>query len=181
MNKRWIMGALTGVALAVTLTGCGSSDDAGNSASSAATAAATAASRAGEAASSAGSAAATAAAGAASAAATAVQSVDRATATPAGPQAVEIKMGDYFYEPKDVTVRPGTVRVTLPNSGPERPHTYAVKKLDGSADLFRSERVNTGDTQTVEFTVTEPGTYQVYCTLPGHADRGQTGTLVVRA
>lgn len=174
MNKRWMMSALAGVALATTLTGCGSADDASDAASSAATTVATTAARAGEAA-------ATAAAGAGSAAATAVQSADRATPTASAPQAVEIKMGDYFFDPKDVTVRPGTIRVTLPNSGPERPHTFVVKQKDGNGDLFRSERVNTGDTQTVEFTITEPGTYPIYCALPGHADRGQTGTLIVQS
>jgi len=26
----------------------------------------------------------------------------------------------------------------------------------------------------------QPGTYEFYCSLPGHADRGQKGTLTVR-
>jgi len=38
-----------------------------------------------------------------------------------------------------------------------------------------------GVTNTVEFTPTKPGTYEFFCTVPGHKDAGMKGTLVVKA
>lgn len=36
-------------------------------------------------------------------------------------------------------------------------------------------------TNTMEFTPTKPGTYEFFCTVPGHKDAGMIGTLVVKA
>lgn len=113
------------------------------------------------------------------AAATAAAAVTTAP-TPAGPQILEIKTGDYFYEPKDITVRPGAVAIKLNNEGPERRHTFNIKNKGGDGDLVTSERIEVGQSLTVEFTITEEGTYETYCSLPGHADRGHTGTLTVK-
>lgn len=104
-----------------------------------------------------------------------------ATAAPTStiPQTLTVKAGEYFYDPKDFQVRPGAVTVTMTNEGPERPHTFIVKNKNGDGDLFKSERVPVGAPVTFEFTIMEEGTYEVYCSLPGHADRGQRGTLTV--
>jgi uncharacterized cupredoxin-like copper-binding protein len=105
-----------------------------------------------------------------------------AQATAQAPQPVTVKSGErggeYFFEPKDLSVPAGKLTVTLDNSGPERPHTWAVKNKNGE-DVARIERTPVGSTGTAEFALTEPGTYEIYCTLPGHADRGQRGTLTV--
>ena len=167
VGKRWISGALTGVALVAVLTACGDSDENGGQTSGADVPAQSAT------------------------AATGAQSVERTQAaapaaaattapTPAGPQVIEIKSGDYYFEPKDVAVRPGVIAVQFANAGPERPHTFVVKNKDGNGDLFKSDRVAVNQSATLEFTVSEEGTYELYCSLPGHADRGQVGTLTVR-
>ena len=36
-----------------------------------------------------------------------------------------------------------------------------------------------GQTQTIRFTIDEPGTYAIECSVPGHAESGMVGTLVV--
>jgi uncharacterized cupredoxin-like copper-binding protein len=38
-----------------------------------------------------------------------------------------------------------------------------------------------GQTVTGAFTIDEPGTYQVYCSIPGHRQAGMTGTLTAVA
>lgn len=38
-----------------------------------------------------------------------------------------------------------------------------------------------GQTTTLEFTATKPGTYEFVCTVPGHKEAGMKGTLVVTA
>ncbi len=37
-----------------------------------------------------------------------------------------------------------------------------------------------GQSAQVEFTPTQPGTYQIYCTVAGHKEAGMVGTLVVK-
>jgi uncharacterized cupredoxin-like copper-binding protein len=56
-----------------------------------------------------------------------------------------------------------------------------VKNLNGEGELFTSDRFENGQTGNFEFTVSQPGTYQILCVVRGHADRGQTGTLTVTA
>ncbi len=38
-----------------------------------------------------------------------------------------------------------------------------------------------GQTNTIEFTPTKPGTYEFFCTVPGHKEAGMVGTLVVKS
>ncbi len=38
-----------------------------------------------------------------------------------------------------------------------------------------------GQTNTIEFTPTKPGTYEFFCTVAGHKEAGMVGTLVVKA
>ncbi len=160
MGNRLILGLLAGAALTAALTACGGSDD--EKATSDATQASQATSAAAATTSPGGGAAAV------------------ATQVPAAPQMISVKAGDYFFDPKDYRVRPGAITVTMTNEGPERPHTFVVKNKSGDGDLFKSDRVPVGTTPvTLEFTIMEEGTYEVYCSLPGHADRGQRGTITV--
>lgn len=167
MRKRVILGLMAGATLTVLAAACGGSDDDKNesSTSSQSTPAATVAA---------------AAASVPASTAPAAAAAPTAAPAPAGPQAINVKAGDYFYEPKEFSVRPGAVTVTMSNDGPERPHTFVVRNLNGSGELAKIDRVNVGTTATLEFTLAEEGTYQVLCTLPGHADRGQTATFVVK-
>jgi plastocyanin len=174
VRNRLILGLLAGVVLTAALTACGGSDD--DDVASEATAApqaspaaeATAAPQASPAAGATGATQAPAAAG-----------TTAPSPAVAAPAAFTIKAGDYYYEPKDLRARPGAITVTMTNDGPERPHTFNVKNVGGDGDLAKSERVNVNATTTLEFTIMEEGTYEVYCSLPGHADRGQRGTLTV--
>ena len=157
MRKGLILGLLASAVLSLAVSACGGSDDKTETSSDSPQAT---------------TAAATTAAGAPAAAATTAPA-------PAGPQALTVKSGEYYFEPKDFRVRPGAVVVTMTNEGPERPHTFVVKNKSGDGDLAKTERVAQGQVATLEFNVTEEGTYEVYCNLPGHADRGQRGTLTV--
>jgi plastocyanin len=168
--KRLILPLIAVLMLTVGLAACGSDDDADTASTTQSTPAVT---------SSAGDATAAATPASAAAAATAAATSAASDAAPAGVQAVSVKAGEYFYDPKDLRVKPGAVAVTMTNDGPERPHTFVVKNKSGDGDLFKSDRVPVGDPVTLEFSVMEEGTYEVYCSLPGHADRGQRGTLTV--
>ncbi|MFM8876138.1 MAG: plastocyanin/azurin family copper-binding protein, partial [Anaerolineae bacterium] len=36
------------------------------------------------------------------------------------------------------------------------------------------------ETSTLTFTPSEPGTYKIICSVPGHLDAGMTGELIVK-
>jgi hypothetical protein len=70
--------------------------------------------------------------------------------------------------------------IAAATSAPSAPRAVTVRSGEGEAGyFFEIERTAVGSTGTVEFTLTEEGAYEIYCTLPGHADRGQRGTLNV--
>lgn len=105
-----------------------------------------------------------------------------ASSAASGVQKVALKAGEdgekYFFSQSQVNVKAGQVEVDLTNDGPNRPHNFVVKKLDGS-DLASMDRLNPGQSNSVTFTLSAPGTYQFICSLPGHADRGAKGMFVV--
>jgi uncharacterized cupredoxin-like copper-binding protein len=100
------------------------------------------------------------------------------------PQVVELQALEqgqaYLFNQTELRVKPGAVTVRFSNAATSgRPHTFDVKTKDGSGDIVRSDRVDPGKSLDVSFNVTEEGSYQFICLLPGHADRGQKGTLIV--
>ena len=161
MRKGLILGVIASAVLSVALSACGGSDDKTESTTDSPQA--------------------TTAAVATTAAAQAAAAPAPAPAPAAAvPQAFEVKGGDFFFEPKDLTARPGPITITFANQAERRDHTFVVKTKDGSGDLVKSPEVKAGDSAKFEFTLSEEGTYEVYCNLPGHASRGQVGTLTVR-
>lgn len=102
------------------------------------------------------------------------------------PQVLEIQALEqgqaYLFDKTELRVKPGPVTVRFSNAATSgRPHTFDVKTKDGSGDIVRSDRVEPGKSLDVTFTIPEAGTYQFICLLPGHADRGQKGTLIAEA
>jgi uncharacterized cupredoxin-like copper-binding protein len=100
-----------------------------------------------------------------------------------GVQEISVTSGErgdqYYFDVSSTHLKTGKVRVTLSNSGPERQHTFVVKKQDGSGNLAEIKQTDPRKTGTVEFELTSAGTYQFQCDLRGHADRGQKGTFTV--
>jgi plastocyanin len=93
-------------------------------------------------------------------------------------QAVDIKSLDTLkFDPATVTVKSGTpVRVTIINSGALE-HDWVVDNLDGKK-LSADAKPKTN--ATAEFTPTAAGTYEFYCSIPGHREAGMKGTLTVQ-
>ena len=78
------------------------------------------------------------------------------------------------FSPPDVRIRAGqTVVVQFRNDDP----VFHDWEVEGVANVDAGARP--GQTQTVRFRITEPGTYHVRCTVAGHAEAGMVGTLVV--
>ena len=77
------------------------------------------------------------------------------------------------FVPTTLTAPAGKVTLVLTDDSAIQ-HSIAIK---ASGDV-PGQVVNQGQTSTTTATLT-PGTYQYYCTVPGHAAAGMVGTLTV--
>jgi len=97
-------------------------------------------------------------------------------------QEVTVRAGEngqeYFFEVSNTDLTTGKVKVTMTNDGPERPHTFIVRDSGGET-IAEIEETEPGETGTVEFELTDAGSYTFICDLRGHVDRGQSGTFTV--
>jgi uncharacterized cupredoxin-like copper-binding protein len=113
--------------------------------------------------------------------------------------AVEIKMGDYFFDPKDATAKAGSATIDVPNDGKVEHELVLFKTdmdpaqlptaADGGVDeeaLDKSAQevgevtdVEPGDSGSGKFDLT-PGKYVMFCNLPGHYAQGMYGSLTVK-
>jgi plastocyanin len=92
----------------------------------------------------------------------------------AGASHVEVVARDTAYEPADVVVEAGrTVVLSFSNEDP----VFHDWEAEGLANVDAGARP--GQTQTIRFTIDEPGTYRVMCSVPGHEEAGMVGTLTV--
>jgi Cu+-exporting ATPase len=101
-----------------------------------------------------------------------VMAADRAI--DAGAVPVEIRASALRFGPADITVPAGRfVVVRFTNDDPIF-HDWMV---DGLANVDAGARP--GQTQRVRFRIERPGTYRIVCSVPGHAEAGMVGVLVV--
>ena len=90
-------------------------------------------------------------------------------------QAINITGTEFAFSPSVITAKKGQeVKVTFTNNG-KYPHNFAVAELG-----VKSSTIQPGQTTTVTFTPTKTGSFTFECTVPGHADKGMTGTITVQ-
>ena len=110
---------------------------------------------------------------------------------------ITVTMKEFAYAPNPITVAAGTpVEITLVNEGAVE-HDFVIEvisvtdvSMDGAMedhemsgdheefDLHTSTPA--GETSTLTFTPTEPGTYQIFCSVPGHKEAGMVAELIVK-
>jgi plastocyanin len=83
--------------------------------------------------------------------------------------------GQLKFTKRQLTTTAGAVTLVMHNQSPLG-HNIAIK--GGGLDV-RGKVVDHGGTSTVHANL-KPGTYTFYCSVPGHATAGMTGTLRVR-
>ncbi|MGH7558053.1 MAG: cupredoxin domain-containing protein [Gemmatimonadota bacterium] len=88
---------------------------------------------------------------------------------------IEIVASSFAYEPFQVTVAPGTVRFVIQNAA-DVVHGFEV---EGHGMEVEIEEIQPGATDSLTVTLEEPGTYEIYCPVADHEQRGMTGTLTV--
>ena len=102
---------------------------------------------------------------------------------------IEATASEFKFEPSAWTV-PAAQEFTIEfqNDGSVE-HEWAVLKLGENIEsedefaedkvLFEVEAIPAGESSTEQFTVDDPGTYQVICAVPSHFNAGMEGTLTV--
>ena len=113
-------------------------------------------------------------------------------------QSIEIKMGEFFFDPSNATAKEGPTTIEAPNIG-QAEHELVLFKSDmnpaklpteanGAVDEEKMDQVaeeageipdvEAGKTKSEEFELA-PGEYVMFCNLPGHYAAGMYGTLTV--
>jgi plastocyanin len=102
------------------------------------------------------------------------------------PNAVSVTANDrttpYGYAPSHKVVKPGELTVQLINKG-EDEHNMDMEKVGpGNAPegpiVVAVSATSNGNSKPTTVDV-EPGTYRMWCTLPGHAEKGMETTITV--
>jgi plastocyanin len=102
------------------------------------------------------------------------------------PNAVSVTANDrttpYGYAPSHKVVKPGELTVQLINKG-EDEHNMDMEKVGpGNAPegpiVVAVSAASNGNSKPTMVDV-EPGTYRMWCTLPGHAEKGMETTITV--
>ncbi|MCQ3935621.1 MAG: hypothetical protein DPW18_01110 [Chloroflexi bacterium] len=113
------------------------------------------------------------------------------------PTKVTVTMSEFAFEPASITVTAGQpVEITLVNEGAIE-HDFAIEVIpvedvstEGSmsghdesgqhSEFDVHTATGPGETSVLRFTPTQPGTYKIICSVPGHLDAGMTGELIVK-
>jgi uncharacterized cupredoxin-like copper-binding protein len=92
-----------------------------------------------------------------------------------GGETVAISETEYKIDPADPTVKAGSVTFDVTNDGATA-HDLEIEG-DGVEEVTDTIEPGASDQLTVDL---EPGTYEMYCTIGGHADLGMEGQVTVQ-
>jgi uncharacterized cupredoxin-like copper-binding protein len=93
-------------------------------------------------------------------------------------QTIQISEKEYSISPNTVNLsKAGTYEFAVTNDG-QITHAFNVEEGDGG-DEAESGHIGPGQTKTVRFTFSGDGSFEMYCPVPGHKDKGMKGTIVV--
>lgn len=91
----------------------------------------------------------------------------------AGAGEIPVKASSFKFDPRTVTVKAGQAS-TIVFRSTDIQHDFTVD------DLHIHISAGPGKTTKASITPDRPGSYQFYCSIPGHKSAGMVGTLVVQ-
>lgn len=95
--------------------------------------------------------------------------------SPAGIKEVQVIGSEYSYSPSSIRLDKGTaVKLTFRNTG-RLPHNLVIDELGVATQTIQS-----GASDTVEFTASQSGTFSFYCSIGNHRSLGMEGSLEVK-
>ncbi|OGE70918.1 hypothetical protein A2617_02175 [Candidatus Daviesbacteria bacterium RIFOXYD1_FULL_41_10] len=79
----------------------------------------------------------------------------------------------FKFEPNEIKVKKGDrVRITFTNN--QGFHDLTIPELN-----IKTKQLQVGQSDTVEFTADKAGTFEFFCSVPTHKDKGMVGKLIV--
>ncbi len=88
-------------------------------------------------------------------------------------RSIEVEGGMFYYKPNEIKVKAGE-KVTITFKNVEGVHDFVIDELN-----VKTQKIKSGETETVEFTPENPGSYEFYCSVGNHRAMGMKGTLIV--
>ncbi len=98
---------------------------------------------------------------------------DESMTTTTTVKVVNVEAGSFYYNPKEIRVKKGE-KVKIVLTSKDMMHDFVIDELKVRAPITKA-----GTTSTVEFTATQAGTFEYYCSVANHRQRGQVGKLIV--
>lgn len=93
-----------------------------------------------------------------------------------GGQEVAVSAADFSFDPGTIQIdAPGRYTFTLSNDG----STEHALEIEGQGIEEELEEVSPGSSGQLTVTFSKTGTYEFYCPVDGHRDRGMEGELTV--
>lgn len=109
---------------------------------------------------------------------------------------ITVEASDFAYDPASITIPAGQpVTLTLMNAGAVE-HDFVIDTIQvidveasesGPAQHHQMDEADydlhffarAGESAVLKFTVLEPGTYEIFCSIEGHREAGMIGKLIV--
>ncbi len=92
--------------------------------------------------------------------------------------AIKIKVSASGFTPNEFSVQSGKAITLSVTSVDDQTHVFAFNHPDLKGVAVG---VGPGETRAITFNAPESkGTYEFFCNVPGHAQRGETGTMIVK-
>lgn len=86
---------------------------------------------------------------------------------------VKITATEFSFEPASIKAQAGEMlRIKLVNRG-ALSHNLQIKGAG-----IQTETLQSGSSDTIEFTIPEDGTVRFFCNVPGHKQAGMTGKII---
>lgn len=94
----------------------------------------------------------------------------------------DVQLREFTIEPSSFTANVGdTVRFNVANQGTREHNLELELESAGIEQVLFPANLQPGESGTVEFTFTEPGTWEFYCPVDQHRDRGMIASVEIQA
>ena len=100
-----------------------------------------------------------------------------APSIPAGATVLDIKEGDLYINPKTTQAAAGPVAFKVVNEA-HSAHDLRIQKKGSNSDIGSTPMIDGGSSAVLVVTLA-PGTYTLYCGVPGHRSGGMEAELTV--
>ena len=97
---------------------------------------------------------------------------------PSNPRALQVISGEFFLNLSKAEVLAGDVRVEFNNAYAEDPHDLHLIRKNGDGDSYTFGELQSGEVEAKTLNL-KAGTWQLFCALPEHAERGMSANLKV--